>query len=447
MSIHAVQRAARRSAGWRVAVAGLAVVVTTVAAACGGGSAPNIPGAGASNATGSAAGGKVTLKFSQWWAPEMPKGALQALIDQFEKDNPNIDVQLISAPFASLQTQAISEAAAGTLPDVVGLDGAWVNPLYKQGALLNLTEAMKKAGYDPTNLATQVGYNGSTYMIPVVNFVYPLFTNDAVLAKAGISTPPKTWSEFVADAKKISTSENGVNGWVVPLGTTNPNGVQNDILSWAWASGGSMLKNGEPNLTGSPTVTGAVDMVNELVKDKAVLPGANALQETDKVTNFINGRVGMMIDSMAHITTIAQGAPNLKFTVSGQPVKDGYTGKHGILYASWGIGISAKTAHPAQAWKLVQFLLSKDVNSKLSTQANGFPGNKTSTPDFSGTDPHFKQAFDIYQKSTPTNEFVGLPAADQLMTDFLTEFQKLTAGQENTSTMLENVQKQWKQKF
>ncbi len=77
-------------------------------------------------------------------------------------------------------------------------------------------------------------------MIPVVNFVYPLFTNDDILQKAGISTPPTTWSEFEADAKKISDS-GAAKGWVVPLGSTNPNGVQNDILSWAWASGGSCL--------------------------------------------------------------------------------------------------------------------------------------------------------------------------------------------------------------
>ena len=399
--------------------------------------------------TGSSTGSSsqpVTLTFSQWWAPEMPTGALQGLMDQFHQQNPNITVKLISAPFQSLQQQTISQAATGTLPDVVGLDGAWVNPLYKQGALLNLSDAMKSANYDPKDLASQVGYSGSTYMIPVVNFVYPLFTNDAILAKAGISKPPSTWSEFEADAKKISQS-GSAKGWVVPLSTANPNGVQNDILSWAWASGGSMLKNGQPNLTGNPDVTGAVNLVNDLIQAKAVLPGADGLQETAKVENFINGRVGMMIDSLAHITTITKGNPNLKFSVSAQPVKDGYTGKPGILTASWGIGISAKSKHAADAWKLVQFLMSQSVNSKLSTLANGFPGNSTSTPDFTGSDPHFKQAFAIYQKSTPVNEFVGLPAADQLMTDFLNEFQKVAAGQESTSTMLANVQAAWKQQF
>lgn len=390
--------------------------------------------------------GKVQLTFSQWWAPEMPSGALQGLIDDFEKENPKISVKLISAPFQSLQTQTISQAASGTLPDVVGLDGAWVNPLYKQGALLNLSDAMKKANYDDSQLASQVGYSGSTYMIPVVNFVYPLFTNDAILQKAGISTPPSNWSEFEDDAKKISAAGDA-KGWVVPLGTTNPNGVQNDILSWAWASGGSMLKDGKPDLTNNADVSGAVDMVKGLIQANAVLPGANALQETDKVENFINGRVGMMVDSLAHITTITKGNPDLKFTVSAQPAKDGYSGERGILTASWGIGVSAKSAHPAEAWKLVQYLMSEKANAKLSTLANGFPGNKTASPDLSGADAHFQQAFDIYKKSKPVNEFTGLPSANQLMTDFLTEFQKSVDGQESTSQMLSNVQSSWKQQF
>lgn len=428
-----------RGKGRKWQVAAVAAAATLVMTGCSGST-------GSSGTSAAAANQQVTLTFSQWWAPEMPSGALQGLMDEFHKENPNITVKLISAPFPSLQTQTISEAATGTLPDVVGLDGAWVNPLYKQGALLNLTNEMKTANYDPKDLASQVGYSGSTYMIPVVNFVYPLFTNDAILAKAGISKPPTTWSEFAADAKKISQS-GAAKGWVVPLSTTNPNGVQNDILSWAWASGGSMEKGGQPNLTNNPDVTGAVNMVKDLVQSNAVLPGANALQETDKVTNFINGRVGMMIDSLAHITTITKGNPNLKFSVSAQPVKDGFTGKPGIVTASWGIGISSKTQHAADAWKLVQFLMSQSENSKLSTLAHGFPGNTTSKPDFTGSDPHFQQAFAIYQKSTPVNEFVGLPAADQLMTEFLNEFQKTVAGQESTSAMLANVQAAWQKQF
>ena len=41
-------------------------------------------------------------------------------------------------------------------------------------------------------------------MIPVVNFVYPLFINDDLLKKAGVSARPSTRTEFKAAAKKIT---------------------------------------------------------------------------------------------------------------------------------------------------------------------------------------------------------------------------------------------------
>ena len=390
-------------------------------------------------------GGKVTIEFSQWWGSELPKGDLQKIADEFHTKNPNITVKLLTEPYSSLQDQTTTAGVSGTLADVVGLDGAWVNNLVKQGALDNLSTEIKSTKYDDSQLASQIQIAGSTYMIPVVNFVYPLFTNDDLLAQAGVTTPPTTRDEFLADAKAI-TEKTSAKGWILPLGTTNPNGVQNDVMSWLWASGGSMLKKGQPDLTNTG-VKSAVDYVKSLYDAKVVADGTFTLQEPDKVTQFTNGQVGMMIDSLAHITTIRQANPNLKFSISAVPAADGYSGKRGIPYASWGIGVSNKSAHKAEAWKFVQYLMSKDVNANISSLAHGFPGNSTATPDFTGADPLYQQAFKIYQAGYPANEFVGLPTSDQLMRDFDTAFQKTLNGDGSVDDMLTTTQASWKKAF
>ena len=87
------------------------------------------------------------------------------------------------------------------------------------------------------------------------------------------------------------------------------------------------------------------------------------MKEQDKVEKFTNGRVGMMIDSLAHINLIQENNPNLNFTMAAIPAEDGYTGKRGIPYASWGIGISDTTEHKAEAFKLVEFLMSEQANA------------------------------------------------------------------------------------
>ncbi|MDO9396772.1 MAG: sugar ABC transporter substrate-binding protein, partial [Herbiconiux sp.] len=368
--------------------------------------------------------GTVTLEFAQWWEPELPEGALRGIMDDFEAANPGIKVDLLSGPYASTKEQLFAGAAAGTMSDVVGLDGAWVSDFAKQGALADLTKLMADADYDDSQLASQIQVDGSTYMIPAVNFVYPLFTNDDLLAQAGVGAPPTNRTEFAAAAKAVSALGDSTSGWILPLSQEAPNGIQNDVMSWAWASGGSMLDDGKPDLT-NDDVTSAVEFVKGMWDDGSIAPGSFTMKEQDKVEEFSNGRVGMMIDSLAHINLLRENDPNLKFSISAIPAEDGFTGERGIPYASWGIGVSDSSEHPAEAFKLVEYLMSEEVNSELSTTANAFPGNVNSVPDFSDSDPLFQTAFDIYKAGYPANEFTGLPVAEELMRTFDAQLQSM----------------------
>ena len=391
-------------------------------------------------------GGDVTIEFAQWWEPELPDGEFRALIDEFEDANPGVTVKLVSGPYASTKEQLFAGAASGTMPDVVGLDGAWVSDFAKQGVIADLTKLMSDSGYDDSQLASQIQVDGSTYMIPVVNFVYPMFTNDGILAEAGVSAPPSTRSEFADAAKKISALGGDVSGWVLPLSLEAPNGVQNDVMSWAWASGGSMLKDGQPDLTNAD-VTSATDYIQQLWKDGVIAPGSFTMKEQDKVEEFTNGRVGMMIDSLAHINLIRESNPDLTFSISAIPAEDGFTGERGIPYASWGIGVAENSEHKDAAFKLVQFLMGTDVNSELSTMAKAFPGNTESVPTFVEDDALFKTAFDIYKAGYPANEFTGLPVAEELMRQFGTQFQSALDGQQSMSDALKKTQDEWTSEF
>ena len=394
----------------------------------------------------SAAGGDVTLEFAQWWEPELSDGALRGLMDDFEAANPGITVDLLSGPYASTKEQLFAGAAAGTMSDVVGLDGAWISDFAKQGALADLGPLLSDAGFDESQLSSTVVVDGKTAMVPVVNFVYPLFTNDALLSEAGVAAPPSTRSEFESAAKAVTALGDNTSGWVLPLSSDAPNGIQNDVMSWVWASGGSMLDDGKPDLT-NDAVTSAVDYIAQLDADGVIAPGAATMKEQDKVEEFTNGRVGMMIDSLSHIATIRESNPDLKFSISAIPAEDGFSGERGIPFASWGIGVSASSEHPAEAAKLVSFLMSADTNSKLSTLANAFPGNTASTPDFSDSDPLYQEAFDIYSAGYPANEFVGLPVAEQLMRDFDEQLQAALNGDQSVDEALEKSQEAWLGEF
>jgi len=419
-------------------LAGAATAAVTVLAVAG-------CAAGDSGTDGSD-GEDVTIEFAQWWEPELPDGEFRALIDEFEDANPGITVKLVSGPYASTKEQLFAGAASGTMPDVVGLDGAWVNDFASQGVIADLTALMKENDYDDSELASQIQVDGSTYMIPVVNFVYPMFTNDTLLADAGVSAPPTTRTEFADAASKVSALGGDVSGWVLPLSLEAPNGVQNDVMSWVWASGGSMLKDGQPDLTNGD-VTSAVDFIGGMWDDGSIASGSFTMKEQDKVEEFTNGRVGMMIDSLAHINLIRETNPDLTFSISALPAEDGYDGERGIPYASWGIGVAENSEHKDAAFKLVEFLMSEQTNSELSTMANAFPGNSKSVPGFVEDDELFKTAFEIYQAGYPANEFTGLPVAEELMRQLGEQLQSAFDGQQSIDDALKKAQESWKAEF
>ena len=394
----------------------------------------------------SAAFSDTNIEFIQWWEPEMPAGSLRGIMDDFEATNPGITVTLVSGPYSATRDQIVVGAASGTLSDVVGLDGAWVNGLNKQGAITDMGPLMDGASYDRSQIADIVQLGGKSVMFPLASFVYPVFVNLDIAASAGVDTMPSTRSEFVDAAAKMTDADKNQYGWVLPLSLQSPGGIQNDVMSWNWASGNSMLKDGKPDLE-NPKVIETLEFIKSMDDAGVISPGIFAKKEQDKVEEFVNGRVGMMISSLAHINLIRERNPDLNFGISAIPAVDGYDGARGLPYASWGIGISDSTENKEEAWKLVEYLMSPEVNGKLVSIANAFPGNVNATPDFVQSDELFGKAFEIFQSGYLANEFVGLPVAEELMRQLNVEMQKMMDGQQSAAEAAAAAQAKWLVEF
>lgn len=396
------------------------------------------------SATGAFA--QTEIEFIQWWEPEMPAGALRGIMDDFEAENPDIKVTLVSGPYSATHDQIVVGAASGTLSDVVGLDGAWVNGLAKQGAIASMDPLMDAADYDRSQIADIIQVDGQSYMFPLASFVYPLFVNLDLAEAAGVASMPTNRTEFAEAAEKMTNADENVFGWVLPLSLETPNGIQNDVMAWVWASGGSMLKDGQPDVE-NEAVIGTLEYIKSLNDAGLLSPGIFAKKEQDKVEEFVNGRVGTMVGSLAWVNLIRERNPDLNVGLSAVPAADDYTGKRGLPYASWGIGISEGSEHKEEAWKLVEYLMSPEVNSELVTIANAFPGNVNAEPDLSQSDPLFSEAFEIYQEGYLANEFVGLPVAEELMRQMAIEVQRMLEGEQTAQEAAAATQEQWESEF
>ena len=163
------------------------------------------------------ASAETTIEFVQWWAPELPANSFREIMDGFEAQNPDIKVELVSGPYSAIRDQIVVGAATGTLSDVVGLDGAWVNDLAKQGAIAPLDDLMDSSGFDRDQVADIIQVDGSSYMFPVASFVYPMYVNLDIAKAAGIEELPTNRTEFVAAARAMTDASSNRYGWVLPL--------------------------------------------------------------------------------------------------------------------------------------------------------------------------------------------------------------------------------------
>jgi glucose/mannose transport system substrate-binding protein len=77
----------------------------------------------------------------------------------------------------------------------------------KQGVVADLNAVAAREGWDktvPTALQKFSKYNGKWIAAPVnIHSTNWVWANKEVLAKAGVTTEPKTWDEFIADAQKV----------------------------------------------------------------------------------------------------------------------------------------------------------------------------------------------------------------------------------------------------
>jgi len=380
----------------------------------------------------------IVLEWQQWWAVEAPEGYVQNIVDQYYAQT-GVKVELLNAPFSDTKTAIVSGATTGTVADIVSVDGSWVYDFADQGILTNLTALMKEANFDETLLNDQWKAMGATYCLPVVNYAYPMFANMDILNACGITSLPKTWSEFKADCKLIT--EKGYYPFALNMDTSSPSGIQNTYMGFAWASDITMKNDaGEYAIAGNAELKTFAEFMKDLYASGYLYPGMSALTEPDMTSNFSSGNLAFVINSMATLTSYRKNSPDMNIVAAAVPVQDGFAGKSGMCVASWALGVTENSKNKVEAIKFIQYLFDGKLNGDLAVTQSAFPGSTAAMPDYVGADKVFLDVYDMYMTGYPINEFIGMKEANTFMTDYINELIPYMEGSVDVDTFLTNVQ-------
>lgn len=386
-----------------------ALVVITALGACSGGSGGNGPTAAASAPT-TVSG---TVEFWHFFT-DREAATIQSVVDDFEKANPGVKVDVKSGQDDQKMRQAIS---AGEAIDVgMSYSTDQVGPLCSSGDFADLSSFIARDKVDLTQIPDTVlgytSYKGVRCTMPALADVYGLYYNKDLLAAAGYTAPPKTLDELSDMAVKLTTYN--ADGSIKQLGFMPLLGYyENAEAHWAPAADAKWLNHDGTSAIGSSPGWNAIlewqkDLIDRLGGYKKLAAFQAALgQEFSAENDFQTGKVAMNVDGEYRTAFIADQAPKLNYGTAPMPSAKGYEDSYGAGYITGNImGIGKGAKNPEAAWALIKYLtMNKDAQVKL---ANGIKNAPTLhdaivSPDLQ-VSPQFKTFLDIFEnpKSSTT---------------------------------------------
>lgn len=242
----------------------------------------------------------------------------QKIIAEFNKKQPNVKVELQIEAWDNFTDKVKARIQAKDYPDILN-DNAFASEA-SAGLLYPINEVMSEAtlkSIEPALLTNGVGSDGKQWAAPDIASARMMAYNTDLFAKAGITTPPKTWAELEDAAKKIAAT--GVAGYGMPLGTEE---AQVEASLWLWGAGGDWPKDGKL-VANQPAAVEAFTEMKKLIDAGVTQPDPGATNRQAVADLFNNGKLGMYVTHSGLMSVTRDKFPNIKYELSQIPSKDG----------------------------------------------------------------------------------------------------------------------------
>lgn len=328
---------------------------------------------------------KVTLRYQEWKLAEEPTGAgYRQLIGEFEKANPDIKVEMEPVPYGQSTTRFVTQAKANQQADVIGVLDPSMQSFINNDYLLDLTPFVQKAGgkayldnFYPVTVDV-AGKDGKIFAIPVYHHALLLHYNTEMFKEVGLdpAKPPRTWAEQLEVAKKLTKSD-GTRFGIAICGAKQESAVLR-FMSWLYNNDADVLS---ADMTRSVLNEGkaveALDWWSSLfTKHGVVPPGPTEVGAGNARSLLAQERVAMIQGYHIGADLVPSENPKMRErqAFATLPTNNGKIGATPITVALLGIG--SNTKFKDEAWRLVEFLASKDSQVTMNKVARQGPARK-----------------------------------------------------------------------
>jgi multiple sugar transport system substrate-binding protein len=324
------------------------------------------------------AGNETTLRI---WAMGAEGEVLSKLTPGFEKEYPNIHVEVQQIPWTAAHEKLLTAYVGEATPDIAMLGNTWVpefvalNSLEPLDSFAAQSREIRREDFFPGIWQTNV-VNGKTYGIPWYVDTRLIFYRTDILAKAGYKTFPTTWADWIAAMKKIKSQ---MSARQYPL--LMPTNEWPQPVIFALDEGSTILRaGGRYGAFEDPAFRKAFDFYLSIYRMGLASP-VSSNEVSNLFQEFERGNIAMYISGPWYIGEFKNRLPASvqdKWSTAPMPGIDG----PGVSTAGGSsLSLFAASRHKKEAWALMEYMSRPAVELEFYKLTGDLPPRKTAWQD------------------------------------------------------------------
>lgn len=414
----------------------------------------------ATQAAKPAEGEKITLRMIDTLPSETRTAAIKKIIGDYEAQNPNVTIELISPPTEGADQKVQQMLMAGEQLDLIDTGNAfqaainndWVQPLnqyIKDWDELGTVSTAAKTRM--TNFST----DGETmWCIPYGIYQMLLFYRKDLLANAGIEVPATwTWENLMEVCEKVTDPAKGIYGYAFRGGTRGFNCYDYMMLSYlaenelvdnesyrAFAPDGTVVYRNEK-------AKKALEDYKKIYTDYSPADSV-AWGFTEMVQGFMSGTCALLLQDNDVIQSCESGLDPAVWGVGNIPIGPSGYGTQSCGYGGW--AMTKSTKYPEETAKFLMFLSNAENNGYFCRQCGLIPIHTTTIE----TNPYFSEgAYTVFNDMDKlnyrimNNKGINYDIAATFDTDRDEYLQKYLMGEVTADDLLDYWAGQWEKAY
>lgn len=313
----------------------------------------------------------------------------------YEKRHPNVDVVIEQFPGSSLKDYEIKlrlRYSSGQAPDLFFIQADLLAELVSLGLAQKAPPFIEELvrGESRTRTIRKAPYFGGTcYGMTASASPTVLYYNKDMFREAGLDPerPPRTWEELVEYAEKLTVRDGDGNVTRAGLSLRKRGykpGTAGKWFTFLFSAGGeAFTEGGRRAAFNSDDGREALEFYKTILFDKKL----DSIDLQGDQQGFGREKAAMFIREVHVVRWLQKNYPDLNFGVGPIPKRDTSLSA-GMPYV-W--TVSEQSAHPTEAWRFIEFLMSKEAYARYTDIGGIIPVTKSvaAMPKFS-EDPYLK---------------------------------------------------------